>query len=681
MRIFTLLVLSILAHLAPLSAQLVSPTSGDARLNPQVHRFGRAAAKTDTSAAYDPALAPFYHGVASGDPLSDGAIIWTRVTPETENDTTFDVSWEVATDTGMTDVVQAGIFTTSADRDYTVKVDVSGLSSNTTYYYDFKALGQQSLRGRTRTAPVGSEADHLRLVVVSCSNYEAGYFSAYGHIADRNDLSAVLHLGDYIYEYPTNVYGDTNLVDRRHPDVEPVQLEDYRARYSLYRLDPDLRRAHQQHPFINIWDDHETANDAWEDGAQNHTDSTEGDWQTRRMMARQAYFEWIPIRENPDSSIYRKLSFGDLMDLVMLDTRLEGRDQQINDVTDPALYAPDRSLLGDEQREWFFEQVGGSQAQWKVIGNQVIFAPLNVGWAAAFAPNQTPEQAESIFLDIWDGYPAERLRIINYLRDSSVNNAVFVTGDFHSTFAFDVADTVTDDANFYAPVDNYDPATGEGAVAVEFTTPSISAANFDENLDPTQSDLFEAFFNSPLLPPAPPNNPNPHMKNVDLDRHGYVLVDVKADSVQANWYYVARLDSPNAAENFDAAYYTRDGDNHLSTASQESAPKAQQETPAPATPREVATSSIRDRQMAIMGIYPNPAQELFVVQYGLNQSSQLHMRLLDSQGRVMAELLDRVQQPGLYHLRVDVAELPAGVYLLQGQRDGQPFARKVVVRR
>lgn len=678
MRLFTLLAISLFATTTAL-AQLVSPTSGSARLSSQLHRFGRdAAAKTDSVDGFDPALMPFYHGVASGDPLGDRVIIWTRVTPDTPNDTTLEVAWAVATDTGMTNVVQSGSFTTDASRDYTIKVDVDGLNSNTTYYYEFEALGRKSLRGRTKTAPTNAEADHLRFVVVSCSNYEAGYFNAYGRIADRNDIDAVLHLGDYIYEYPANVYGDTSLTERRHDTVESVSTDEYRARYSQYHLDPDLRRAHQQHPFVNVWDDHESANDAWTGGAENHQDSTEGDWNQRLSRARQVYYEWIPIREQPDDRIYRKLSYGELADLIMIDTRIEGRDSQILDITNPLLYAPNRTLLGSEQKSWLFDQLSNSTAKWKVIGNQVMFAQFNVGWAAV--PPQTAQEVESIFLDIWDGYPAERLEIINYLRDNSIDNAVIVTGDFHSTFAFDVADTVTNDALFYAPVDNYDPATGDGSVAVEFMTPSISAANFDENLDPATSAGIELQINNPFPAPAPPNNPNPHMKNVDLDRHGYFLLDLREDSAQANWYYVDALDTPGAGESFDAAYYTKDGDNHLSAAAAESPAKAQQEVPAPDQPRQTVSQIAEPVQAVMMGVYPNPAAEYFVVQYALNQPGRVQMQLISSQGQVIMPVLDQEQRPGVYNLRVDVSDLAAGVYLLQGVQNGQPFARKIVLR-
>ena len=241
---------------------------------------------------FDPDYKPFYHGVASGDPLADRVIIWTRVTPETSPMAPVDVHWQVATDSGMTHVVQSGVFTTDAERDYTVKVDVTDLAPYTTYYYHFSALNATSITGRTRTAPTADEADRLRFAVVSCSNYQAGYFSAYRKIAERADLDAVIHLGDYIYEYSASgedFYGNEDLRQNRShlPDKEIVTLDDYRTRYSQYRLDPDLRAVHQQHPFIAVWDDHESTNDSYEDGAQNHQSETEGPWEERKSESKQ----------------------------------------------------------------------------------------------------------------------------------------------------------------------------------------------------------------------------------------------------------------------------------------------------------------------------------------------------------------------------------------------------------
>ncbi len=542
---------------------------------------------------YDPDLKPFYHGVASGDPLPDRVIIWSRVTPSEGNSDDIDVAWQVATDSAMTNVVQSGLFTTNAARDYTVKVDVTGLQPYTTYFYRFSAGETSSMIGRTRTAPTADEADRLRFAVVSCSNYQAGYFSAYQKIAERADLDAVVHLGDYIYEYSasgSDFYGDEELrANRSHvPDKEIVSLEDYRTRYAQYRLDPDLRAVHQQHPFITIWDDHESANDGYKDGAQNHQPETEGPWSVRKSVSKQAYQEWLPIRVDLEKEpLYRTIHYGNLVDLIMLDTRLEEREIQKMSVTDPDLYSADRTILGEEQKEWLYDQLTTSEAKWKVIGNQVIFSPFNV-WFAGLDPNGnfTTEGIESLFLDIWDGYPAERDEIINFIGENQIGNTVILTGDFHSSFAYDVTaqpsplsggdPTIAVAKQVPVPVTpTYDPATHAGSVAVEFATPSVNSANFDENIGRDATLGFEAQINNPL-PAAIPQiggvNPNPHMRYNDLDEHGYYILDVAEGRAQANWYYVNTILQPNSDEYFAAAWGTNDGENFL-TEGEENAPK------------------------------------------------------------------------------------------------------------
>src|ERR1043165_3738907 len=242
----------------------------------------------------DGTLAPFYHGVASGDPFSDRVIIWTRITSTNNSES---IDWQIATDTTFGTIINSGTVTTDASKDYTVKVDVTGLQENTWYYYRFKNNGTYSIIGRTRTMPTGNVAD-LRFAVVACSNYQSGYFNASRDIANKNDVDAVIHLGDYYYEYGPDDF-DPGIDSSRiqEPFKEVWTLSEYRLRHSFYKLDPDLRVVHQQYPFITVWDDHETANDSWKGGAENHTDSVEGYWHDREEDSHQAYFEWMPIRD------------------------------------------------------------------------------------------------------------------------------------------------------------------------------------------------------------------------------------------------------------------------------------------------------------------------------------------------------------------------------------------------
>ena len=625
----------------------------------------------------NPEWAPFFHGVASGDPLADRVIIWTRVTPDEMNEAPIDVTWQIATDPMLENVVQSGTFTTNIDRDYTVKVDVTGLSSNTTYYYGFSALDKHSLTGRTKTTPVGVDSEHLKFGVVTCSNFQAGYFNSYQNLSKRNDIDAVVHLGDYIYEYPNAVFGDSTLIEDRpiEPQTELLSLEDYRTRYSTYRLDTNLIRLHQQHTFISVWDDHESANNSYVDGAQNHTEGVEGAWEDRKSIAKQVYFEWQPIREVPDQRVYRSISYGNIADLILLDTRLEGREEQLNDALDPALLDEDRTILGTEQREWLFNELSTSTAKWKIIGQQVLFAELNIGWAAFVDDMLDYYQYESLFLDTWDGYPAERTKILDYLETNAIDNVVILSGDAHISNALDITDNPNDlefidfpgfgEIPNYSENDTYDPTTGEGSVAVEFMTPSVTSSNFDEQFgaelavvaqDQVNSEI-EVFGGIVNL-----GNPNPHMKYANLVDHGYMLIDVKPDSVQANWYFNA-IAVPDAPEVFDTAMYTLDGANRLNSASTESAPKAEQEEPAPLDPPGLTSVNELDvSNFALLGNYPNPFTETNTLHFSLAKANTVQVKLFKADGTFIADLLQDRLPAGTFSLQLDGTAFAAGQY-------------------
>lgn len=519
---------------------------------------------------YNPQLAPFYHGVASGDPLPDGFILWTRVTQRKDNpDDQVRVGWTVANDPALSDVVIQGEAFATRSNNFTVKVDVRGLAAGQTYYYGFRSLGRTSPTGKTKTTP-DVAVDQLKFAVVSCANYEWGYFSGYRKIAKRKDLDAVIHVGDYVYEYPDNAsFSSEEIRDERvlFPDGETVKLRQYRQRYALYHLDPNLQKAHQQHPFISIWDDHEFANNAWRGGAGNH-ESSEGSWKERKLAAKRAYMEWMPIREY-GNKCYRALKYGPLMDLIMLDTRTL-RDKQIEDVTSNRLYDQDRTMLGDNQKEWFKEKLKTSDATWKVIANQVIFSEFNVGFAAHGTPF-LPDILESQFLDSWDGYPAERSKLVDFLTNKKIEGAVFLTGDVHCSFAFEVAEPAFDNPD-------YNPKTGKGAVAVEFVTPSLSAANFNEEGGDYINDKLERDFNHEDDDGV---NPNPHMKFADLDQHGYLVLTVKAEKVQADYYYLKNILRKTTSEEWGGGWTSALGTNHLVRAKAPAPPKNEQDTPAP----------------------------------------------------------------------------------------------------
>jgi alkaline phosphatase D len=495
----------------------------------------------------------FQHGVASGDPLADRVILWTRVTPRNPR-TVLVVRYEVATDPALRRIVARGSVRTGAWRDHTVKVDAVGLQSSTTYYYRFHTEYASSPVGRTRTLPVGVTT-RLRLAVVSCSNHAAGYFNAYARLASRADLDAVLHLGDYLYEYGPDEYGS---VRRPEPAREMVTLADYRGRHAQYKRDADLQEAHRQHPFICIWDDHEITNDAWRDGAQNHTEGAEGSWPERVRAGLQAYYEWMPIRQ-PDAQRPRRsqraFAFGDLVDLAMLEQRLQARSQQLAaTIPVPGLGSgfvqtgefldPQRTLLGDAQEAWLAARLRASQARWKLIGQQVMFAHLKLQPAPLAAGG-------GVFVnpDQWDGYQPARDRLYAVLEGdalhSGVDNCVVLTGDIHSAWA---SDLTRDPNNPEVAGGGYDAASGEGSRAVEFVTTSISSPGLE---DPDGS--IAAFLRSV----------NPHIKYIDFNRRGYLLLDVTPSRVVAEWWYVDTVASVSNVEVFGAAFEAVHGTNRV----------------------------------------------------------------------------------------------------------------------
>ena len=487
------------------------------------------------AASTAPGRGRFRHGVASGDPLTDRVILWTRITPKQPRAAA--VRWVIARDERLRQVVNEGVVTALPDRDWTVKVDAEGLQPGVTYWYRFETSGERSPVGRTRTLP-DDRATRAQFAVASCSNYPAGLFNAYGRIAARDNLDAVLHLGDYIYEYAAGGYAENPALQRQHqPAHEIVTLADYRGRYAQYRTDPDLQAAHARHPWICVWDDHESANNSWRDGAENHQPE-EGTWADRRAAAVRAWHEWLPVRERPSADgphIWRSFRFGTVADLIMLDTRLHGRTEQVADRKDAAaMAASGRTILGEDQAAWLAEALRASVrrgAAWHVIGQQLMFGQLL--------------DADRVLLnsDMWDGYPASRQRLLDQLAAESIQDTVILTGDIHSSWAVDI----TPDP-FGA---GYDRATGRGALAVELVTTSITSPGpmgSAADIEAREQAIVAS---------------QPHIQYANLRERGYLLVDLDATRARAEWWYVDRIDAPSVAERLGAAFTTRRGANHL----------------------------------------------------------------------------------------------------------------------
>ena len=433
----------------------------------------------------------FQHGVASGDPLPDRVILWTRCT--SGGSAAVPVFWELATDPAFASRVAADWTEATEAADFTVKVDATGLSPGR-YYYRFQALGRTSTVGQTRL-PVAPDTapGSVRFAVASCADYSAGRYHAYRDIAAQ-DLDAVVFLGDYIYEYGNG----PNEARPVAPDHEIVSLADYRTRYGHYRTDPDLQAAHQAHPWIVVWDDHEIANNSWRRG-DSHGDT--GDvYAARLAAATQAWREWLPVRVATDEPIYRRFVFGDLVHLAMLDTRIVGRDEPAEPNAPEGFDAQGRQLLGAAQEAWLLGEMTQAQSagRWLVLGQQIMVAPLTDG-------------AAPINFDQWDGYPAARERLFSALAEAKVADLVVLTGDIHSSWASDIPRDAS----------TYDPESGDGAVGVEFVAPGITSG--------FPLDVPELVDFAKLV--------NPHVKYADVARRGYVLLDIDPDRAEATWRY------------------------------------------------------------------------------------------------------------------------------------------------
>lgn len=513
-----------------------------------------AAAAQDT-----PQGVAFAHGVASGDPRADGLILWTRVTPTDAAARRIEVAWTVWTE-GAAAPAASGVFATGPERDFTVKVPVTGLRAGVEYRYDFAVGASRSPQGRARTLPAGATPD-VALAVVSCQLYPGGLFNAYDAISKLDRLDAVIHLGDYIYEYGAEPddYGmvsGAQLGRTPQPPHEIVSLADYRTRHAQYKSDPDLQAAHARAPFICVWDDHEVTNDAWTQGAENHQPETEGDFSARKAAALKAYFEWMPIRDPEDGitldAIYRSFDFGDLASLLMVETRLLARGEQLTYEHDmpvvgqgrdarpdldgfrARLNDPARDLLGDRQREWIRSTLSASRAAgrpWQVIGNQVVMgrvqgpditkmaSPIEIAVLMARLPAAVRDrvrQSIDLFklgvpfnLDSWDGYPAGRERLYAAFAEAGVQPIV-LAGDSHAFWVNDLKD-----------------AAGARR-AVEFGTSSISS--------PSPGDAVQGV---PLG--AALNAANEEVVFCDQSAKGYVLLTLTPTQAKAELRTVSTL--------------------------------------------------------------------------------------------------------------------------------------------
>ncbi|KAI0426081.1 PhoD-like phosphatase [Xylaria sp. FL1042] len=532
----------------------LSPSRHHASLGVSINRVAK---RTHAAPLWKPSQLNFTHGIASGDPSDDSVILWTRAAPMSDNDASnvtvsgyvplYDhstqeyvlasnapvcVDWKIGTSKSLEHVVNSGTAYTSSDIDYTIKVEAKKLKSFTTYYYQFAICNSnnKSPIGRTKTIPSNNDkiSKPVRLAVYSCSNYPFGFFNAYGNPVRKDSVDYVIHLGDYIYEYANGDYGWGDAYGRIPlPNREIHTLYDYRKRLATYRTDLDLLASHQVFPWITVWDDHEVADNTYRDGSS-HLNNTEESFiedggvsvDQRKMNAVRAYFEWMPIRQvdmDDNLRIWRNFEFGNLFDLVMLDTRQY--DRSITDVYWNTHYLSDiyndasRSLMGPRQEAWFYNTLKDSAnrgATWRIVGNQVVFSRINESIATTSQPPYNFDQ--------WDGYQANRNRTFHTLYENKIGNNIFLAGDSHASW---VSDLVWLDEH------PYDPATGDGSLGVEFAGTAVSS-------------------------------PSPAGQNVTLEAAqlgSEVFIAANAELQWQDFYYRGYYELSISHEKVDAAYF------------------------------------------------------------------------------------------------------------------------------
>jgi alkaline phosphatase D len=554
----------------------------------------------------DTAHAPFLHGVASFDPTADHVLLWTKVDPGPSSAPII-LQWEVFADPGLSVPVANGTAVADQPTDWTARIDVALPQAGTYYWYRWRdAQGNASVVGRTKTAATGN-VGQVRFAVMSCSSIFSGYFNAYARIAERDDIDLVVHLGDYIYDF---VDADEQVRVPVPAPVDPQTLAEWRERHAYYLLDPDLRAARQLHPWAVIWDNHET----------------DGDSPQHEAEAKQAMEEYVLMRlQNParPDLIYRRLAYGDLVDLLLGDaTTLRDRD---------TLPGGEYSMLGDSQWTWLSQEISGSSARWRVLGQQRMmgrFSTAGLGSLINFGDGPVADSGA------WDGYNGERVRLLNHLEQNGIDNNVILSGDIHTSFACDL------------PIDygSYNAATGAGSVAVEFLPTSITRGNFDEaGITGFLAQLVAAAISAA----------NPHHVYAELTSHGYGILDIRPDTVTAEFWYSPIL-QPTTTESFATGYRCLAGENHWQRAAIGN----------PTTVVGNVTESVHFPVAA--AIFPNPAGAACTLRLVGRHMQVVDVALIDAAtGQIVEARSVKVQANAVTDLHWPLAHLQAGNYLIR----------------
>lgn len=489
----------------------------------------------------------FKHGVASGDPLEDAVILWTRISLLNKNMNSTDlikVGFRIGKDENLTDIVDNGLVYTNNLIDYTIKIDLEGLVPNQTYFYQFYNPDTlvSSAVGRTRTLPVENQTDEVKLAVYSCANYAGGLYHAYKFPAVEDSVDYIIHLGDYIYELPNGVYTNGTDIGRdHHPKAGCYNLDDYRARYASYRLDKDLQLSHSKFPWILVWDDHEVADNSWLRGSV----ETQGyDFLKRRDQATQAYFEWLPIRPQLDiNKIWRSFKFGELFKINMLDTRHYSRDitdyYSNQEFIKNLVSYEDRTILGYDQEKWLERRLVEDDTAWSFIASQCVVRDIDFSLPKTGGIGFPFEEFNQ---DAWDGYVANRNRLLNFIKENNLSNTVLLSGDFHIGITSELS----------LEGSEYDLQSGNGSIIVEFTTSAVSS--------PT---TFPKWFHE--LDAFEMSHELVHENNLlwnDGYWRGYLQLTINVDNIKADYFGVAVRKSESDLHHL-ASFQVNSGESHI----------------------------------------------------------------------------------------------------------------------
>lgn len=540
----------------------------------------------------DSVHAPFYYGVTSGDPTSHTVVLWTHITPATSNAGMQAVDWQMAYDTSFTNIINTGVITTDSTQDHTINIEVIGLNPNTTYYYRFMhGSGVYSAWGRAKTLPEGN-LNASKIGVLSCSSIYSGFFNAYRRLSEREDLQLVVHLGDYIYDF---VDADEQVrIPSPYPSVPQTRAE-WVARHKYYLLDPDLREARRLQTWVTLWDNHDL----------DHNDP----------VPMEVFRHWLPVRVDTatmQNRLNRRFELGNLADLTIMDVTTR---RNVDVFPSGAV-----NMLDNSQFEWLTQSLKTSTKQWHILGSQRMFG----GWYTQGIPADflalVPNDGAVFDNGSWDGYIETRNRILDTIATNQINNCMVISGDAHITLAMDL---VKDPHDSIA----YNKVTGEGALGTEFLPSSISRGNFDEaGVSPAYSSIIIQLS----------MGANPHHQHMEVNSHGYGILEINTDSIIATPYYSVILNQTNL-ETAGQALVMRNNENHWKRAS---------------------NTALAILNQSYATISPNPANEQLNISLSQPLSTALNGALYNMAGQLVYQfkLSDTYQ--------VNTSTLISGNYIL-----------------